>query len=58
MQRPVILQRRLWGDSEGSSLTLLLGTPEPAETTPIYGVKGLVDDGSLDECLDLRGSCY
>lgn len=58
MQRPAILQRRSSEGSGSSRLILLLGTPEPAETTPIYGVEGLVDDGSLDECLDLRGSCY
>lgn len=58
MQRPAILQRRPSQKSGSSPLILLLGTPEPAETTPIYGVEGLVDDGSLDECLDLRGSCY
>lgn len=58
MERPQILQQRLWNETGRFPFTLLLGTPEPAETTPIYGVEGLVDDGSLDECLDLRGSCY
>lgn len=58
MERPPILQQRPWTETGPLPLVLLFGTPEPAETTPIYGVEGLVDDGSLDECLDLRGSCY
>lgn len=58
MTRPALLQGRLWDEASPSPLVLLMGTPEPAETTPIYGVEGLVDDGSLDEILDLRASCY